>query len=82
MNIDPNELIRNYFSLDTNGWKIWMPAENVSRQSWQEFVETLLNELNADSTQSHISLSDAEISLHYHLPLIQFSHLLKKRLLD
>lgn len=61
-------------------WFSLAPAADMSRQQWQEIVEYLAAELRGHYSQPAFGVSEAEISMHYHLPAEQFVRLVRRRL--
>ena len=49
-----------------------IPAALITRQDWQERVQTLLRAIEASGCNDGFHLSAAEISVHYHRPLGDF----------
>jgi hypothetical protein len=58
----------------------WVPAENVSRDAWQEIAEECVLRLRRLARRPAFGLGEAEISIHYHKPVREFARLLSERL--
>lgn len=56
------------------------PAAEFSRQQWQVIVEFLVDQLRDHYSQPAFGVSEAEISMHYHLPAGEICHLIRRRL--
>jgi len=50
-----------------------IPANRKTRQEWQKAVEQLVLSLRNRFGQLTFGLSEAEISVHYHLPVHRFN---------
>ncbi len=55
-----------------------IPANKKSRQEWQKAVEQLVLALRKQFGQLTFGLSEAEISVHYHLPVHRFVKLVEQ----
>ena len=73
-------LLRKTFGLSDDDWKAWVPSNNVSRQDWQNAVESMVAEIRVTSKRPAFGLSESEISVHYHLPLARTAVLIRQRL--
>ncbi len=56
------------------------PADNLSRQQWQDGIEALVEQLRSITGRAAFGLTDAEISVHYHRPLDEFRRSLESKL--
>jgi len=57
-----------------------IPANHKTRQEWQKAVEQLVLSLRNRFGQLTFGLSEAEISVHYHLPVHRFVKLVEQNL--
>jgi len=57
-----------------------IPANHKTRQQWQKAVEQLVLSLRNRFGQLTFGLSEAEISVHYHLPVHRFVKLVEQNL--
>ncbi len=57
-----------------------IPASKKTRQQWQKAVEQLVLSLRNRFDQLTFGLSEAEISVHYHLPVDRFVKLVEQNL--
>jgi len=57
-----------------------IPANEKTRQQWQKAVEQLVLSLRNRFGQLTFGLSEAEISVHYHLPVHRFVKLVEQNL--
>jgi hypothetical protein len=58
----------------------FVAATSMSRQAWQEAVEDLVATMRERFDQPTFGLPEAEISVHYHLPIRRFGKLVKAHL--
>lgn len=56
-----------------------VPADHITRQTWQDNVEALVSELRGRLNQPAFGLSEPEISISYHRPLSDFYTLVRRR---
>jgi len=56
------------------------PADQISRQEWQEVVELLVVRIREEYVTPVFGLTEMEISIHYHRPLSDFQRLIAKKL--
>lgn len=73
-------LINDAFGVPDTNHPNWVPAENISRQEWQEAVVALMDRIRRLTDRPAFGLTDAEISINYHQPLQKFRLVLEKKL--
>jgi len=56
------------------------PADQISRQLWQQAVENAIDTIRLQVNRPAFGLSESEISVHYHLPVSKFVELVKIKL--
>lgn len=78
--MDIKELLRGHleFPVDIKGDDT--PADQISRQAWQEAVERLLTKIRVEFASPAFGLTEGEISIHYHRSLDDFIRLIADRL--
>ena len=74
------ELLRKHLPLGSDDLADVMPAEIMSRQDWQDGIETLVEDIRKLTRKPAYGLSETEISVHFHLPLKRLMSLLESRL--
>jgi hypothetical protein len=74
------DLFRNHIPEVDDAWPLWVPAEHISRQAWQEAVEAVVADMRKTSGQSAFGLKSWEVSIYYHQPLGEFARELRQQL--
>ncbi|WP_136659771.1 hypothetical protein [Nitratireductor sp. XY-223] len=58
----------------------WVPAKSISRQGWQDRVESLIDEIRTSIGCPSFQISAVDITVHYHQPLIRFTELVNRKI--
>lgn len=74
------QLIRRSVSLPLGLERDRTPADQISRQQWQETIEHLVILIREEFSSPAFGLTEAEISIHYHRPLDDFRRLIANKL--
>ena len=57
-----------------------VPADQMSRQVWQDRIESFVEQVREIYLQPAFGLSQNEISIHYHLALREFTDVVKRKI--
>ncbi len=72
-------LLRKHFSLNGKDWQKQVPANTISRQAWQEAVETVVEAVRGNDDCPVLMLQASEISVCYHKPVGNFVRLVVQK---
>lgn len=77
--LDPKRCAEEFLAKIGADGDSWIPAENMERQDWQNAVEAAVPRLRKQLAQPVFGLSEPEVSIFYHRPIIEFIDLILHR---
>ena len=73
------ELLLQMMRLSSQDWENQVPADHISRNAWQRTAEKLVEHVRTVGEMPGFTLSEPEISIHYHRSLRDLVELIKDR---
>ena len=73
------QILRQHIIFDGEPWLDLVPADEISRQAWQETVEILVEEVRIKSGYPTLELHTSEVSIFYHKTIGDFIQLVVQK---